>query len=68
MEGEKKVTRALLSSMKTGETANFTFSDYHDVESGKNTAYNYSKVLGCKFMCKVDRNEDFNFTLLITRQ
>ena len=59
----EKVTRALLKSLKSEETTTLTLPTYAAVESGKNTAYQFAKILGCKFECKVSAET----TLTITR-
>lgn len=59
----EKVTRGLLKALKSEEPITLTLPTFAAVESGKNTAYQFAKVLGCKFECKVSTNN----TLTITR-
>lgn len=59
----EKVTRGLLKALKSEETTTLTLPTYAAVESGKNTAYQFAKILGCKFECKVSAET----TLTITR-
>ena len=59
----EKVTRNLLKELKSEETTTLTLPTCAAVESGKNTAYQFAKILGCKFECKVSAKT----TLTITR-
>lgn len=54
---ERKITRQELKEMNMGETRHFYLSDYANVCSGKNTAYEYAKFLGCSFRCNVTKVE-----------
>lgn len=54
---ERKITRQELKEMDMGETRHFYLSDYANVCSGKNTAYEYAKFLGCSFRCNVTKVE-----------
>lgn len=57
-----KVTRDLLRSMKPGEVITVDCLDGYDLESQKNTAYQFGKLVNSKYSCSVK-----GLTLTITR-
>lgn len=63
----KKVTREELRNMSIGDTITFNLNEYRLIESGKNTAYVYAKILGCRFVCSTDKTES-GYTLTITKE
>jgi hypothetical protein len=61
---EKKVTRAELRDLGVGDTLTYHLTDYAQVDSGKNTAYAYAKVLGCRFTCSTEKTDNgYNLTI-----
>jgi hypothetical protein len=49
-----KVTRNRLRSMMPGDSFSVTCSDGGDLESQRNTAYQFGKVINSKFSCRTE--------------
>lgn len=62
-ENKEKITRARLKALRDGESITVECSDGYDIDSQKNTAYNFQKMVDAKFRCTVD-----GLTLTVTRQ
>lgn len=59
---KEKVTRERLKALRDGESITVVCSDGYDLDSQKNTAYNFQKMVSAKFSCSVMGN-----TLTVTR-